>query len=130
VTSTKGHVYVVDDDSAVRRALARMLKYAGYKVVTFASAEEFLAHAGREQPACLVLDVRMSNLDGFELLELLQADARNLPVIFITGHGDVRMAKRARKAGAADFLAKPIDEHILLDAVERALGPARLRDAG
>jgi FixJ family two-component response regulator len=130
VTTTRGHVYVVDDDPPVRRALSRMLKVAGYKVVTFASASEFLAHAGRDHPACLVLDVRMPGRDGFELLELLQADGRVLPVIFITGHGDLPMAARARKAGAADFLAKPLDERVLLDAVERALARPPLRDAG
>jgi FixJ family two-component response regulator len=130
VTSTKGHVLVVDDDPPVRRALARMLKVAGYKVVTFASAGELLAHPGREHPACLVLDVRMPDRDGFELLEQLQADGWNLPVIFITGHGDLPMATRARKAGAADFLAKPLDERVLLDAVERALARPPLRDAG
>ncbi len=130
MTTTKGHVYVVDDDPPVRRALSRMLKVAGYKVVTFASASEFLAHPGREHLACLVLDVRMPGRDGFELLELLQTDGWNLPVIFITGHGDLPMAARARKAGAADFLAKPVDERVLLDAVERALARPPLRDAG
>ena len=126
----KGTVFVVDDDPPVRRALARMLTYAGFKVHAFASAGEFLAYTGREHPACLVLDVRMPGRDGFELLEALQADGRELPVIFITGHGDIPMAVRATRAGAVDFLSKPFDEAILLDAVVAALAKARKRDAG
>jgi FixJ family two-component response regulator len=129
VTSPRGHVYVVDDDLPVRRAVARVLKVAGYKVVTFASAREFLAHDGLEHLACLILDVRMPEQDGFELLEALHADGRQVPVIFITGHGDVPMAVRAMQAGAVDFLAKPLDEQVLLEAVDRAMSRARLRDA-
>jgi FixJ family two-component response regulator len=130
MTEARATVFVVDDDPPVRRALSRMLTYAGFNVVAFASATEFLAHDGFEHPACMVLDVRMPGPDGFELLATLQANGRNLPVIFITGHGDIPMAARASRAGAVNFLTKPIDEHVLLDAVNQALLKSRRRDAG
>jgi FixJ family two-component response regulator len=129
VTTAKGYVYIVDDDLPVRRAVARVLRVAGYKVATFSSAREFLAHGDLDHPTCLVLDVRMPHQDGFELLEALHADKRNIPIIFITGHGDIPMAVRAMQAGAVDFLTKPLDEQVLLDAVERAMSRARLGDA-
>jgi two-component system, LuxR family, response regulator FixJ len=128
MTETQGTVFVVDDDPPVRRALSRVLTYAGFNVMSFASATEFLAHTGREHPACLVLDVRMPGRDGFELLATLQAHGRDLPVIIITGHGDIPMAARASKAGAVNFLTKPFDEDVLLDAVNQALLKSRPRD--
>jgi FixJ family two-component response regulator len=117
-------VLVVDDDVSVRRALERLLRAAGYAVETFASATEFLsrANAGPEclrGPACLVLDVRMPGQSGVDLYETLAGRGADVAVIFITGHGDVPMAEKARKAGAVDFLAKPFTEAALLAAIAR-----------
>jgi FixJ family two-component response regulator len=128
MTEATGTVFVVDDDLSVRRALSRMLTYAGFNVMSFGSATEFLAHTGTEHPACLVLDVRMPGRDGFDLLATLQARGGDLPVIFITGHGDIPMAARASKAGAVNFLNKPLDEDVLVDAVNQALLKSRRRD--
>ena len=113
-------VAVVDDDFSVRRGLGRLLRSAGYRVETFSSAQEFLARNGSVQPACLVLDVSMPGQSGLQVHEALRADGYEIPVIFITGHGDVATAARAMKAGAAEFLSKPFDDEVLLRAVEHA----------
>ena len=113
-------VAVVDDDLSVRRGLARLLRSAGYRVETFSSAREFLACAGSRRPDCLLLDVSMPGQSGLQLYDDLVARGQNIPVIFITGHGDAAMAARAMKAGAADFLSKPFDDKVLLRAVEQA----------
>jgi two-component system, LuxR family, response regulator FixJ len=120
-------VFVVDDDPSVRRSLARLLKALGFQTETFASAWEFLAREPFEGPSCLLLDVRMPELSGFDLFERLKAAQREVPVIFITGHGDIPMAVRAIKAGAVDFLAKPFDEEALVAAVQQAIGESRER---
>lgn len=120
-------VIVVDDDASVRRSLARLLKSFGFRTETFASAREFLERDPIVGPACLLVDVRMPELSGFDLFERLRASGRSVPVIFITGHGDIPMAVRAIKAGAADFLAKPFDERTLVNAVEQAIAQARDR---
>lgn len=115
-------IFLVDDDDSVRRALVRLIKSAGYQVQTFGSAREFLDKglpAGG--PACLVLDVRMPGLSGPDLQRELQAAEAILPVVFISGHGDIPMSVRAMKAGAVDFLPKPIDGKNLLRAIEEAL---------
>jgi len=117
-------VFIVDDDSSVRRGLARLLRSAGYRVETFASAREFL-EGDTDRPGCLVLDVRMPGMTGLDLQETLVAAGRRIPIIFITGHGDIPMAVRTMKAGAVDFLAKPFEDRALLDAVELALAPDR-----
>lgn len=114
-------VFVVDDDLSVRRGLERLLRSCGYRVATFASAREFLAGGRAEGPSCLVLDVRMPGQGGLDLHEMLMADDYQVPVVFITGHADIPMAVRAMKAGAVDFLAKPFDDHELLDAVRQAI---------
>jgi FixJ family two-component response regulator len=114
-------VCVVDDDPSVRRSLARLLRAAGYRAESFASAVEFLANIPCAGPACALIDVRMPEVSGFDLFQQLQRACPGLPVVFITGHGDVAMAERALKAGATDFLVKPVDEGVLLAAVERAL---------
>jgi len=118
-------VFLVDDDVSVRRALARLIKSAGYQVRSFASAQEFLdgATAG-EGPACLVLDVRLPGLSGIDLQRELQRTRLILPIIFITGHGDIPMTVSAMKAGAVDFLQKPVREAELLRAIEQALARA------
>ena len=121
-------VYVVDDDVSVRRGLERLLRSAGLRVVTFGSAREFLDYRDVVRPSCLVLDIRMPGQNGLDLHESLNASGRSIPVVFITGNGDIPMAVRAMKAGAVDFLAKPFDDKELLDAVHQAIGrsgPAR-----
>ena len=118
-------VVVVDDDASVRRGLARLLRSAGYRAETFASAREFLARGAGDSPACLVLDVRMPGLSGLDLHEVLVREGHAVPVVFITGHGDVPLAGRAVKADAVDFLAKPVDGHALLGAVARALAQSQ-----
>ena len=120
-------VYVVDDDHSVRRSLARLLRAAGYQAESFASAVDFLASVQCDGPACALIDVRMPEVSGFDLFQQLQQRCPGLPVIFITGHGDVAMAERATKAGASDFLVKPVDEAVLLAAVEQALAASRAR---
>ena len=120
-------VFVVDDDHSVRRSLARLLRSVGHKVESFASAADFLAHVERRGPACALVDVRMPDVSGFDLFQELQRRCPGLPVIFITGHGDVAMADRAIKAGASDFLVKPVDETVLLAAVDQALAASRAR---
>ncbi|UCH78920.1 MAG: response regulator transcription factor [Candidatus Coatesbacteria bacterium] len=125
MTAEKNTVFVVDDDPSVRGGLNRLFKSVGLAVETFASAAEFLERGRGEGPACLVLDVRMPELSGLDLqAELARADVA-IPIVFITGHGSVPMSVRAMKAGAADFLEKPVDEQELLDAVNRALARDR-----
>ncbi|HEY7317776.1 MAG TPA: response regulator transcription factor [Candidatus Binatia bacterium] len=117
-------VFLVDDDPSVRRALARLIKSAGYQVQTFVSAREFLDRMPETEPACLVLDVRLPGLSGIDLQLELQRRNLILPVIFITGHGDIPMTVKAMKAGAVDFLPKPVRDTDLLRAIEQALARA------
>jgi len=124
VTESQPTVFVVDDDLSVRRGLERLLRLAGYRVETFTSARGFLARVAPDGPSCLVLDVRMPEQSGFDLHAALAARGRPLPVIFITGHGDIPMAVRAMKAGAVDFLTKPFDVEALFHAVRQALARA------
>jgi FixJ family two-component response regulator len=114
-------VFVVDDDASVRKSLTRVMTGAGYTVEAFASAREFLAGERRDGPCCLVLDVRMPGLTGLELQETLADRRHRMPIVFITGHGDISMSVQAMKGGAADFLTKPFDVERLLDAVARAI---------
>jgi len=114
-------VFVVDDDDAVRESLELSLKLAGYRVECFASALAFLASGAPSRPGCLVTDIRMPDMDGLELQGELKKRNSALPVIVITGHGDVPLAVRAMKAGAGDFLEKPFARDALLGAVQRAL---------
>jgi FixJ family two-component response regulator len=114
-------IFVVDDDESVRRAVDRLLRSAGYQVRSFASAVGVVSELDRNNPACLIVDVRMPGFDGLELLDILRAAQIAVPVIFITGHGDLAMAVRAMKAGAVDFLAKPFDDNALLAAVAEAV---------
>jgi FixJ family two-component response regulator len=114
-------VYVVDDDEAVRSSLKLLLKSAGVASEAFASAQEFLAGYEASQPGCLVLDVRMPGMSGLELQHELNLRGATLPVIFITGHGDIPMAVEAMQHGAFDFLQKPFRDQELLDRVQKAL---------
>jgi len=118
-------VFVVDDDASLRGALARLLHSAGYQTETFASAEGFLAQSRFDAPGCILLDVRMPGLNGLELQQTLAAADRQLPIVFITGHGDVPTSVRAMKAGAEDFLPKPFDDEELLKAVAQALNKSQ-----
>jgi FixJ family two-component response regulator len=119
-------VFLVDDDDSVRRALSRLIKSAGYAVQAFASARDFLEYwrITNEGPACLVLDVRMPGLSGLDLQHELLASNALLPIIFITGHGDIPMSVKAMKEGAVDFLPKPLKDKELLNAIEQALSRA------
>ncbi|HEV3424155.1 MAG TPA: response regulator [Paraburkholderia sp.] len=120
-------VYVVDDDDSVRCAFSRLIRAAGHAVAAFASAREFLAEAKLDaRPACLVLDVQLPDVNGLQLQREL---GTALPIIFITGHGDIPMTVHAMKAGAADFLAKPVRDTDLLEAIEQALQSARTMHA-
>src|SRR5271168_3286693 len=114
-------VFIVDDDLSVRRSTERLIHSTGMKVQTFTSAREFLASPRPEGPACLVLDVRMPGLSGMDLQRELTQAGIHIPIIFITGHGDIPMSVRAMKAGAVEFLTKPFRSHSLLDAVRAAI---------
>jgi FixJ family two-component response regulator len=114
-------VFVVDDDNSIRQALARLFYSVQLRVEVFASAREFLGAERPDAPSCLVLDVRLPGLSGLDFqAELAKADIR-IPIVFITGHGDIPMSVRAMKAGAIDFLSKPFRDQDLLDAVTRAI---------
>jgi FixJ family two-component response regulator len=120
---------VVDDDSTVRKALARLFRSLGMQVETFASAREFLTHTRSDGPACLILDVRLPGENGLLMQQVLHTNGGCPPIIFLTGYGTIPMCVRAMKQGAVDFLQKPVDEDALLAAVATALEQdQRLRD--
>lgn len=121
MTNPKPTVFLVDDDHAVRDAMELLLDTAGFSTVSFASATEFLERYDASQPGCLVLDIRMPGMSGMELQEALVAEAVGLPIIFLTGHGNVRMSAKAFRTGAIDFLEKPFDETVLLQRIHEAL---------
>lgn len=114
-------VSIVDDDVSIRNALSALIRSVGLRVETFSSATQFLQAPRPLQPACLVLDVRLPGLNGLELQRQLANGANALPIIFITGHGDIPMSVRAMKAGAVEFLTKPFRDQELLDAIQHAL---------
>lgn len=114
-------VFVIDDDESIREALKSLIRSVGLSVATFASAQDFLESSRPDVPSCLILDVRMPGLSGLDLQRDL-ADANiHIPIIFITGHGDIPMSVRAMKAGAVEFLTKPFRDQDLLDAIQQAL---------
>ena len=114
-------IYVVDDDASVREALGSLIRSVGLRVEAFASAQEFLAHPQADAPSCLVLDVQLPGLSGLDLQqELAKADIQ-IPIIFLTGHGDIPMSVRAIKAGALEFLTKPFNDEDLLDAIQQGI---------
>lgn len=114
-------VHIVDDDDAVREALQLLMQSDDIPVQTYESAEDFLEQQGQSRPGCLLLDMRMPGLNGLELLNLLKEQDSPLPVVFITGHGDVGMAVEAMKAGAVDFIEKPFDNERLLTVMRNCL---------
>lgn len=117
-------VYIVDDDSAIRDALSFLMKSIGFESKAYASAETFLNQANFDRPGCLVVDVRMHGMSGLELQQVLNERGIALPVIIITGHGDVPMAVQAMKAGAVDFLEKPYDNEVLITRIRQSLEDA------
>jgi FixJ family two-component response regulator len=123
-------VYVVDDDRSSRESLAFLLKAAGFTVRAFASSQEFLGFARPDGPACLVLDVRMPGLTGLQLQEELAKLGVRIPIIFMTGHGDIPMSVRAMKAGAVEFLTKPFREEEMIRAIAHAIARDRVAHAG
>lgn len=124
----EGTVFVVDDDRALRESLQRLMESVGLPVETYANAEDYLNHCDRSRPGCLILDIRMPGMDGLDLQQKLADDKIAIPVIIISGHGNVEKAVRAMKAGAVDFIKKPYKGHVLLERVREALEQdARLR---
>lgn len=118
------YVYVVDDDDGVRESLRWLLDSVGHKVKVFRNAREFLDGYDSEQPGCLLLDIRMPLMGGFELQEKLRAENLPLPILFLTGHGSIPMSVRAMRAGAFDFIEKPFSDQALLERVQEAVNHA------
>jgi FixJ family two-component response regulator len=114
-------VYVVDDDVSVRESLEFMIRCEGWKSQTFASATEFLSRPRVTAPGCLILDVNLPDLNGLDLQKQISADRTEMPIIFITGYGDVPMSVQAMKAGATEFLTKPFGDNVMLDAMRTAI---------
>ncbi len=126
MSGAKATVYLIDDDESVRRSLARVIRAAGHEAEPFESAVAFLeSHAVVRAPACLLLDIQMPGVDGLTLQRTLRDRHQDLPIIFLTGHGDIPTSVRAMKDGAVDFLPKPVEMSDLLNAIEVALGRSR-----
>jgi FixJ family two-component response regulator len=125
VMPTRRVVFVVDDDISMREALTSMISAAGWDAVAFGSAEAFLAYPPSSGPSCLILDVNLPDLNGLDLQARIARDRAEMPIIFMTGYGDVPMTVRAMKAGAMEFLTKPFDDTAILEAVASALDRSR-----
>jgi two-component system response regulator FixJ len=121
-------VHLVDDDEAIRRSAGFMLKTSGFKVISYASGVELLKDAKELAPGCILLDVRMPEMDGLQVQEALKERGVGLPVVVMTGHGDVNVAVQAMKAGAVDFIEKPFEKSVLLSAIDEGFG--RIEHAG
>jgi FixJ family two-component response regulator len=121
MTGTDAMVFVVDDDAPMRESLENLIRSVGLRVKVFASAQEFLQSKRLDVPSCLVLDVRLPGLSGLDLQRRTSDAGMEIPIVFITGHGDIPMSVRAMKAGAVEFLTKPFREQDLLDAIQQAL---------
>jgi FixJ family two-component response regulator len=119
-------VFVVDDDPSVREALESLIIQAGWRAVVFGSARDFLEHPRALVPSCLILDVTLPGLSGLELQSLIAGDRIDTPIIFITGHADVPMTVKAMKAGAVEFLTKPVPEEVLITAIDSAISRSRV----
>ncbi len=119
-------VYIVDDDAATRISIDNLIRSVGHKTVQYGSAVDFLASGGFERPGCLLLDVRLPGISGLELQQILGKQQATMPIVFMTGHGDVPMSVKTMKAGAVDFLIKPFREQEMLEAVDTALKRDRL----
>jgi DNA-binding NtrC family response regulator len=121
MSESVSEIYVLDDDVSVREGVASLIRSVGLKVRTFASTQEFLASLQKERPSCLVLDIQLPDINGFELQQELATKDIQIPIIFLTGHGDIPMSVRAIKAGALEFLTKPFDDEYLLEAIRNAI---------
>src|SRR6516162_1309109 len=121
MSESVSRVYVLDDDVSVREAVGGLIRSAGLSVKTFASAREILASLREEVPSCLVLDIQLPDINGFELQQELATKDIQIPIIFLTGHGDIPMSVRAIKAGALEFLTKPFEDEYLLEAIRGAI---------
>jgi FixJ family two-component response regulator len=121
MSETDGVVFVVDDDEPMRRSLENLIRSVGLRVEAFATAQEFLRGKRPDVPGCLVLDVRLPGLSGLDLQKRMAEANSEIPIIFITGHGDIPMTVQAMKAGAVEFLTKPFRDQALLDAIQQAL---------
>src|SRR5579862_1078390 len=119
------NVYVVDDDISVRESLDALIRCAGWRPAVFSSAEEFLSHPRIPSPSCLVLDITLPELNGLDLQRRIAGDLNKIPIIFITGYGNVAMAVQAMKAGAVEFLTKPFNDEVLLGAIGQAIERSR-----
>jgi FixJ family two-component response regulator len=119
--TTKKMIAIVDDDQSVQSALQDLVEAAGHLATSFGSAEAFLDSGQHRNTACLITDIRMPGMSGLELQAKLKAEEPNIPIIFITAHGDEKMRMQAMRAGAVDFLTKPFDEKVLLDCLDAAL---------
>src|SRR5687768_13837692 len=121
MSTTDATVFVVDDDAGIRRSVSRLLRAAGYVVRTFASPAEFLQQAIPQTPTCVLLDICMDGMTGFEVQDALHQNARRIPVVFLSGHGTIPSAAKGIKGGAEDFLEKPIEPALLLEAIRCAI---------
>lgn len=126
MTDLAALIHVVDDDASFRTAVARLLRAAGYQVALYESGDEVLKNSPGQGPGCILLDIRMAGLDGLQLQARLRQMDSILPIVFLSGHGDIPTSVKAMKGGAEDFLSKPVSKSTLLEAVERAL--ARYRE--
>ena len=130
MSESVSEVYVLDDDVSVREGVASLIRSVGLKVRTFASTQEFLASLQKERPSCLVLDIQLPDINGFELQQELATKDIQIPIIFLTGHGDIPMSVRAIKAGALEFLTKPFDDEYLLEAIRNAIAATEQSGTG
>jgi len=126
MATAKSIVFIVDDDAWVRESLETLIQDQGWQPETFASAQEFLDRPRVSTPSCLVLDISLPGLNGLELQKRVAAERTDMPIIFITGHGDIPMSVGAMKAGAVEFLTKPFNDEVLLAAIREALERSRL----
>src|SRR5262249_49780972 len=130
MTEAGGVVFVIDDDPSMRESLKNLIRSVGLRAEAFGSADEFLGSQRMEGPGCLVLDVRMPGMSGLDLQKRMVEAGTDIPIIFLTGHADIPMSVQAMKAGAAEFLTKPVREQDLLDAIQQALErESRCREA-
>jgi FixJ family two-component response regulator len=120
IDAVNGKIFIIDDDEAVRRSFSLLIRSAGFEVESFASVAGFVAMEKTDYPGCILLDIFMDGESGLELQETISQKFKHLPIIFITGYGDIPMSVTALKKGAVNFLQKPIDDHLLIEAVEEA----------
>ncbi|WP_163338476.1 response regulator transcription factor [Desulfopila sp. IMCC35008] len=125
MNTPKGTIYIVEDNDSFRKSMVRLLQMYGYKTVAFEAASDFLLQTTLERPGCILLDVRLPDMDGLELQKILKQQRFELPVVFMSGHGDIPMSVEAMKEGAVDFLPKPFDPEDLRDAMIQALVRSR-----